>query len=88
MPSEPTTGNSRRRHGAPPTGYSRIPSSFRQQDECDDRQACQRAYHQRQNQKYLILTLLQLRQRCNSGVFHQVPLVVWLLSLISLGVTP
>src|SRR5271169_6831713 len=25
MPNEPTTGNSRRRHGAPPTGYSRIP---------------------------------------------------------------
>src|ERR1700674_2587108 len=26
MPSEPTTGNSRRRQGAPPTGYSRIAS--------------------------------------------------------------
>ena len=36
--------------------------ALRQQNESDDRQAGQRANHQRQHQKYLVLTLLQLGQ--------------------------
>ena len=36
------------------------PRSFGQQDESDDRQTRQRAYNQSQDQKYLVLTLLQL----------------------------
>jgi hypothetical protein len=35
------------------------PHSFRQQDESNNRQACQGAYDQCQDQNYLILTLSQ-----------------------------
>ena len=59
MPSEPATGNSRRRHGAPPTGYSRIPIRSVSKMNATTAKPGQCADHQRQNQKYLVLTLPQ-----------------------------
>src|SRR5271157_3359699 len=53
----------REQYPSPPIATWRIqahPGSFRQQDESDNGQARQRADHQRQHQKNLVLTLLQL----------------------------
>ena len=53
----------REQQTSPSSGAWRIKPharSFRQQDECDHGQACQRAYDQCQDQKYLFFTLLQL----------------------------
>ena len=82
----PKRASDREQHTSPPSTAHRIqphPRSFRQQDESDDRQARQRADHQRQHQKYLVFTLLQLGHAIKERVLHQLPLVVWPLPLIS-----
>ena len=73
MPSEPATGNTTRRHGAPPTGYKPHSQALCEHDEGDDRQPGEGADDQRQNQKYLALTLPQLSQALEEPGVPAVP---------------
>jgi len=85
--SEPTTGNSRRRHGALPTGYSRIPSRSVSMMNARTTKPVNAPITSPKIRKTCPSRCRSSPTRGNSQVLHQLPLVVWT-SSPSLGNVP
>src|SRR6266850_5661745 len=83
MPNEPTTGNSKRRHGAPPTGYSRIPIRSVSRMKATTANPVNAPITSAKTKKTWPSRCRRSATRSNGEVLHQLPLVVWAVSLIS-----
>src|ERR1700690_1549540 len=83
MPNDPTTGNSRRRHGAPPTGYSRIPSRSVNKMNATTASPVNAPITSAKTRNIWSSRFRSVATRSDSQVLHQLPLIVWTPSLIS-----
>src|SRR5579864_9625360 len=82
MLNEPTTGNSRRRHGAPPTGYSRIPIRSVSKMKATTARPVNAPINNAKTRKTWPSRCRNSAMRSSSEFLHQFPLVDWA-SLIS-----
>ena len=87
MPNEPTTGNSTRRHLSLPAGYSRIPARSVNRMKATTAKPVNAPITSAKTRNTWSSRCCNLAARRNRGVLHQLSLVFWPLSLISLGVT-
>ena len=83
MLSEPATGNSNRRQGAPPTGYSRIPIRSVSRMNATTASPVTAPITSANTRKICPSRCRNSATRSNSQLFHRLPLVVSTSSLIS-----
>src|SRR5664280_1127291 len=83
MPSEPATGNSTRRHGAPPAGYSRSPSRSVSRMKATTVRPVNAPITSARTRNTWSSRCCNLAMKYDLSLIHQLPLVVWPLSLIS-----
>ena len=82
MPSDPATGNSTRRHGAPPTGYSRIPMRSVSTIKATTANPVNAPITSAKTRKTWLSRCRSSATRSSSQVLHPLPLVVWTLAII------
>jgi len=82
MLSDPATGNSNRRHGAPPTGYSRIPIRSVSRMNATTASPVNAPITSANTRKIWPSRCRNSATRSDSQVLHPTPLVVWMFSLI------
>src|SRR5271165_2480083 len=83
MLSDPATGNNKRRNRALPTGYSRIPARSVSRMKATTAKPVNAPITSARTRNTWSSRCCSLALRCNNGVLHQPPLVIWPLSLIS-----